>query len=259
MSLVEVSRHGEYIAIVKLNRPHALNALSTELLLELNQCLNEIKEDSSIRVVILSAEGDKAFCVGADLKERKQLPEHKVLQAVQLIGHTISNLEALPQPVIAAVNGAAFGGGLELTLACEIRIAKSKIKMGLTETSLAIIPGAGGTQRLPRLIGLSKAKELIYTARRIDAEEAKELGIVDYVVEQDELLPKAIKLAEEMTKNGPLALIQAKKAINQGIEVPLSTGLQIESLAYSALIPTKDRLEGLKAFEEKRSPNYKGE
>lgn len=259
MRLVEVNRHGDYIAIVKLNRPQALNALSTELLVELNQCLTEINEDSSIRVVILSANGEKAFCVGADLKERKQMPEHKVLHAVQLIGQTIANLEALPQPVIAAMNGAAFGGGLEMALACDIRIAKNGIKLGLTETSLAIIPGAGGTQRLTRLIGISKAKELIYTARRIDAEEAKVLGIVDYVVESEELLPKAVLLAEEMSKNGPLALIQAKKAINQGIEVPLSTGLQIESLAYSALIPTKDRLEGLKSFEEKRPPVYKGE
>jgi len=259
MSLIECKRHGEFIAIVKLNRPEALHALSTEMLIELNQCFNDIKNDSSIRVVILTADGDKSFCVGADLKERKQMPENKVLQTVRFIGQTVSSLEDLPHPVIAAINGVAFGGGLELALACDIRVAREKTSMGLTETSLAIIPGAGGTQRLSRLIGISKAKELIYTARRFSSEEAQELGIVDYVVNQEEVLAKAVQLAEEMAKNGPLALVQAKRAINQGIDVPLSTGLQIEFLAYSALIPTKDRLEGLKAFEEKRAPNYKGE
>jgi len=259
MSLIECKRHGEFIAIVKLNRPEALHALSTEMLIELNQYFIEIKNDPSIRVVILTADGDKYFCVGADLKERKQMPENKVLQAVRFIGQTVSSLEDLPQPVIAAINGVAFGGGLELALACDLRVAREKTSMGLTETSLAIIPGAGGTQRLSRLIGISKAKELIYTSRRFSSEEAKELGIVDYVVNQEEVLAKAVQLAEEMAKNGPLALVQAKRAINQGIDVPLSTGLQIESLAYSALIPTKDRVEGLRAFEEKRAPNYKGE
>jgi len=258
MNTVSIERVGESIAILKLDRPKALNALSTELLQELNEFVNEIKKDSSIRVVILTSAGEKAFCVGADLKERKQMPEEQVIHAVQLIGQTVSNLEALPQPVIAAMNGVAFGGGLELALACDIRLAANDISLGLTETALAIIPGAGGTQRLSRLIGISKAKELIYTARRITAETAMELGVVDYVVKREELIASAIDLANEMAKNGPLALVQAKKAINQGIEVPLQSGLQIELLAYSALIPTSDRLEGLKAFEEKRSPNYKG-
>jgi len=258
MAHIEIERSGEFVAILKLNRPQALNAMSTEMLNELNQCIDEIKKDSSIRVVILTASGEKAFCVGADLKERKQMPENQVIHAVQNIGKTVANLEALPQPVIAAMNGVAFGGGLELALACDIRFAANDISLGLTETALAIIPGAGGTQRLSRLIGISKAKELIYTARRISANDAKELGIVDHVVEREELLTSAINLANEMSKNGPLALVQAKKAINQGVEVPLQSGLQIELLAYSALIPTNDRLEGLKAFEEKRPPNYQG-
>ena len=258
MNTVSIERVGESIAILKLDRPKALNALSTEMLQELNASLNEIKKEASIRVVILTAAGEKAFCVGADLKERKQMPEEQVIHAVQLIGQTVSNLEALPQPVIAAMNGVAFGGGLELALACDIRLAANDISLGLTETALAIIPGAGGTQRLSRLIGISKAKELIYTARRITAETAIELGVVDHVVKREELIASAIDLANEMAKNGPLALVQAKKAINQGIEVPVQSGLQIELLAYSALIPTSDRLEGLKAFEEKRSPNYKG-
>jgi methylglutaconyl-CoA hydratase len=250
--------HGDNIAVLTLNRPQVLNALSNDLLKELNFYLDEIKHDATIRVVILTASGDKAFSVGADLKERKQVPEDQVLSSVQFIGQTISNVEALPQPVIAAMNGVAFGGGLELALACDIRIASEEISVGLTETSLAIIPGAGGTQRLSRLIGVSKAKELIYTARRINAETAQELGIVDHVVAKENVLNAAIDLANEMEKNGPLALIQAKKAINQGIEVPLQSGLQIELLAYSTLISTKDRLEGLQAFAEKRSPRYQG-
>ncbi|MFP3919773.1 enoyl-CoA hydratase [Lysinibacillus telephonicus] len=258
MEHVWMQKHSDHIAILTLNRPQALNALSTDLLKEVNFYLDEIKRDSEIRVVILTAVGDKAFCVGADLKERRLVPEDQVLHSVQFIGQTISNVEALPQPVIAAMNGVAFGGGLELALACDIRVASEQISVGLTETSLAIIPGAGGTQRLTRLIGISKAKELIYTARRINAETAKELGILDHVVAKENLLNTAIDLAREIAKNGPLALIQAKKAINQGIEVPLQTGLQIELLAYNALIPTKDRIEGLQAFTEKRSPRYQG-
>ena len=258
MENVLLQKQGDYIAILTLNRPQAINALSTDLLKELNFYLDEIKRDKTIRVVILTAVGEKAFCVGADLKERKQVPEDQVIHSVQLIGQTVSNVEALPQPVIAAMNGVAFGGGLELALACDLRVASEAISVGLTETSLAIIPGAGGTQRLSRLIGISKAKELIYTARRINAETAKELGILDHVVPNESVLNTALDLANEMAKNGPLALIQAKKAINQGVEVPLQTGLQIELLAYSALIPTMDRLEGLQAFAEERPPRYEG-
>lgn len=258
MGNVLLEKYEEHIAILTLNRPNAMNAFSSEMLQELNNCIHEIKHSSSVRVVILTANGEKAFCVGADLKERKQLPQEQVINAVQSIGQTVANLETLPQPVLAAINGAAFGGGLELALACDIRLAAKNISLGLTETSLGIIPGAGGTQRLARLIGISKAKELIYTSRRISSEAAKDLGIVDHVVERDNLLASTIELANEMVKNGPLALIQAKKAINQGVEVPLQTGLQIELLAYSSLIQTKDRIEGLQAFEEKRPPKYIG-
>jgi len=156
------------------------------------------------------------------------------------------------------LNGVAFGGGLELALACDLRVAAAHVKLGLTETSLGIIPGAGGTQRLPRLIGLGKAKELIYTARRLNAEEAKNYGIVEYVHETHEVMERAQQLALEIAKNAPLSLVQAKVAMNQGVEVDLATGLKIESLAYSALIPTEDRLEGLLAFQEKRAPQYSG-
>ncbi|MGY4793842.1 enoyl-CoA hydratase [Lysinibacillus fusiformis] len=246
------------IGLITLSRPEAANAMSVQLLHELSDTLDQINGDPAVRVVLLTGAGEKAFCAGADLKERKGMSDRQVKQIVQLIGATVAKVETLAQPVIAVLNGVAFGGGLELALACDLRIAATNVKLGLTETSLGIIPGAGGTQRLPRLIGLGKAKELIYTARRLNAEEAKHYGIIEYVYEGHEVLEKAQQLALEMAKNAPLSLVQAKVAINQGVEVDLATGLKIESLAYSALIPTEDRLEGLLAFQEKRAPQYSG-
>lgn len=246
------------IGLITLSRPEAANAMSVQLLHELSDTLDQINGDPAVRVVLLTGAGEKAFCAGADLKERKGMSDRQVKQIVQLIGATVAKVETLAQPVIAVLNGVAFGGGLELALACDLRIAGTHVKLGLTETSLGIIPGAGGTQRLPRLIGLGKAKELIYTARRLNAEEAKHYGIIEYVYEGHQVLEKAQQLALEMAKNAPLSLVQAKVAINQGVEVDLATGLKIESLAYSALIPTEDRLEGLLAFQEKRAPQYSG-
>lgn len=246
------------IAILTLMRAEAANALSIKMMHEMNEALETIQYDRSIRVVIVTGDGEKAFCAGADLKERNGMSEEQVRKTIALIGKTISHFETLAQPVIAALNGVAFGGGLELALACDIRIASSNVKLGLTETALGIIPGAGGTQRLPRLIGVGKAKELIYTARRLCADEAFTYGIVEHVVAPQELLAQAKALATEMAKNAPLSLIQAKTAINQGMQTDIATGLQIESLAYSRLLYTEDRLEGLKAFQEKRSPVYSG-
>ncbi|MFF6017240.1 enoyl-CoA hydratase [Lysinibacillus fusiformis] len=246
------------IGLITLLRPEAANAMSVQLLRELSDTLDQINGDPTVRVVLLTGAGEKAFCAGADLKERKGMSDRQVKQIVQLIGATVAKVETLAQPVIAVLNGVAYGGGLELALACDLRVAAAHVKLGLTETSLGIIPGAGGTQRLPRLIGLGKAKELIYTARRLNAEEAKNYGIVEYVHETHEVMERAQQLALEMAKNAPLSLVQAKVAMNQGVEVDLATGLKIESLAYSALIPTEDRLEGLLAFQEKRAPHYSG-
>jgi methylglutaconyl-CoA hydratase len=168
-------------------------------------------------------------------------------------------LEALSMPVIAALEGAAFGGGLELALAADLRIAGAEAKMGLVETALAIIPGGGGTQRLPRLIGVSRAKELIFTARRLGADEAGRLGLVDHVVPAGEALVAAVTLAREILPNGPIALRLAKQAVGQGVELELAAGLALEQACYAQVIPTKDRLEGLAAFREKRKPQYRGE
>ncbi len=247
------------VATVTLNRPAAANAFSVEMLEQFLDALYDLKFNPEVRVLIITAAGEKAFCAGADLIQRGQMDLAQTRQHINLIRSAVNELEAMPQPVIAAINGVAFGGGTELILAADIRVASTKAQFGLTETALAIIPGAGGTQRLPRLIGVAKAKELILTARRISAEEAEQIGLVNAVVPPAELLQKAQEFALSITKNGPLAVRQAKLAINKGIEVDLATGLSIEQNAYEVIMPTQDRLEGLKAFKEKRPPVYKGE
>ena len=213
---------------------------------------------TEIRVVIITGAGEKAFCAGADLKERATLSEIEVKKFIYTIRNLFSEIENLNKPVIAAVNGVALGGGTELLLSSDIRVASRNASMGLTETRLAIIPGAGGTQRLPRLIGKGMAKELIFTGRRVAAEEAMEIGLVNRICEREDLVEEAMKLAAMICETGPIAIEQAKYAINKGIETDLATGLAIESNAYWITIPTEDRLEGLAAFREKRKPVFKG-
>ena len=258
MKKVELKLDG-YIATITINRPDQFNCFDLEALSLLDEAVNEVKFDRGIRVVIFTGAGDKAFSTGADLRERRTLNEKQVRRNVHLIGEVFSKIEELPQPTIAAINGYALGGGLELALACDFRIAVKEAILGLTEVSWGIIPGAGGTQRLSRLIGISRAKELILTARKIDAFQGFELGLVNKVTDRNQLLEAAVELAEEISKNAPLAVIQAKYAINHGNNVDLRTGLAIESKAYEVIIPTKDRIEALEAFKEKRPPKFKGE
>ncbi|WLR53938.1 enoyl-CoA hydratase-related protein [Mesobacillus subterraneus] len=247
-----------HMVIITLNRPDSLNAFNYETLGELQQVIEELRSNREARVVIFIGAGEKAFSVGADLKERRTLSEADVKRNIYKIGEVFTMVDQLPQPTIAAINGFAFGGGMELALACDFRVAASGTKMGLTETSLAIIPGAGGTQRLPRLIGQAKALELILTARRLKAEEALDYGLVTAVVKKESLLDECMKFADMMLANGPVALQQAKYAVKQGMNADLQTGLQIERKAYEVTIPTEDRLEALAAFSEKRKPNFKG-
>lgn len=246
------------IAYVTVNREHALNSFDYETLCNLQEVIHHLHFDENTQVVIFTGAGHKAFSAGADLKERKSLTESEVRRNVKAIRDVFNMIVSLPQPAIAAVNGYAFGGGFELMLACDFSIATRGVMMGLTETSWAIIPGAGGTQRLPRLIGEMKAKELIFTARKISAEEALDLGIVLQVVERHELLSECEQLAQKMLKNGPIAIQQAKYAITRGMNTDLETGLAIESQAYERTIPTEDRSEALKAFREKRLPKFTG-
>lgn len=249
-----------HIGIITLNRHDELNALNYETLKRLGELIDQVRLDpKEIRVVLVKAEG-RAFCAGADLKERRTLNEQQVRRNVSKIRDVFTALERLPQPTIALVNGFAFGGGFELALACDFRFALTDAKMGLTEVSLGIIPGAGGTQRLSRLIGPSRAKELILTARRITAADAYALGIVNGLAQTvSELEEQALSLANEILANAPLAVYQAKAAIDRGASVDLQTGLDVETMAYEAIIPTKDRLEALEAFREKRKPVFRGE
>ncbi|WP_432775191.1 enoyl-CoA hydratase-related protein [Brevibacillus gelatini] len=256
---VRFERDG-HVAIITLNRPDELNALNYDTLQRLGDLIEQVRlESKDIRVLLIKGEG-RAFCAGADLKERRTLNEQQVRRNVRKIRDVFTALERLPQPTIAMINGFAFGGGFELALACDFRYAVEEAKMGLTEVSLGIIPGAGGTQRLSRLIGPSKAKELILTARRIQATEASRLGIVNGIAGNgEELHELAMGLANEILANAPLAVYQAKAAIDRGSSVDLQTGLDVETMCYEVIIPTKDRLEALEAFREKRKPVFKGE
>jgi enoyl-CoA hydratase/carnithine racemase len=257
-------RTDDGILILTLNRPDAMNCFNFELLGALGEAIREANFDNDLRCIIItgaSVDDPKkaSFSTGADLKERRTMTQDQVRRFIFTIRNTFTAVEQVKVPVIAAINGFAFGGGTELSLASDLRIASSNVVMGLTETSLAIIPGAGGTQRLPRIIGMAKAKELIFTARRIDAKTALEIGLVNKVVEPGELMNAAMELAREIAKNGPVAVAQAKFAINCGMEASLGVALPLESKAYEVTIPTKDRIEALNAFAEKRKPMFKGE
>jgi enoyl-CoA hydratase len=253
--LLEVNDH---VAVVTINRAESLNAFNYETLQELQLKVEEIRINPDIRAVVFIGSGEKAFSVGADLKERKNLTDAQVKRNLYKINEVFTSIDQLPQPTIAAINGFAFGGGMELALACDFRIAAEEAVMGLTETRLAIIPGAGGTQRLPRLIGEAKALELILTARRFTAEEGVSYGVVTKVVSQQELLTECLAFLAPILANGPIAVQQAKFAIKNGMNADLGTGLQIERKAYEVTLPTEDRIEALQAFAEKRNPLFKG-
>jgi len=246
------------IATLTLNRPEVMNSLNFPLLHALRDQIESFRFRRDLRVIIITGSGEKAFCSGADLKERATLGPDQVREYIYTIRNLFTSIEELNKAVIAAVNGIALGGGTELALASDIRIASGNASMGLTETRLAIIPGAGGTQRLPRLVGKGKAKELIFTGQRVDAQEALNIGLVNKICEPKDLMEACRKMAAVICETGPVAIEQAKYAINYGLETDMHTGLAIESNAYWVCIPTEDRLEGLTAFKEKRKPVYSG-
>lgn len=246
------------ICTLTLNRERVYNAINRRLLTELVTEIENLRFEPELRVLVITGQGEKSFCSGADLKERVTLTELEVKQFIYQIRTSLSLLSDFPKPVIAAINGLALGGGTELALACDLRYAADHAKLGLTETKLAIIPGGGGTQRLSRLIGAGRAKELIFTAQQVSAQRAEAIGLVNQVFPASELITEVYKIAEMISQNGPIAIEQAKKAINRGSEVDLVTGLAFESEAYQTCIPTSDRIEGLQAFKEKRKPNYQG-
>eukprot|EP01083_Nonionella_stella_P314096 1130303_1 len=247
------------IVEICLNRPK-VNALSRNLLAELGTTIDILRVDNSARVVILKSSLERIFCAGADLKERISMFQPEVDSLVHKLRSTFTDFQRLPMPTIAVIDGAALGGGMELALACDFRVAGDGATIGFPETALAIIPGAGGTQRLPRLIGATRAKELIFCARRVNSAEAARLGVVDYAAcgGRGAAEEKALSLAREILPQGPIALKMAKIAIDRGMDVDLDSGFNLEKQCYAQIIPTEDRLEGLRAFKEKRKPAYSG-
>ena len=246
------------IATITFNRPKALNALNNDLLSEFNDALDEIMRNESIRVLILTGSGDKSFIAGADITE---LATFNTLQAKVFAqtGHNIINrLPELPIPVIAAVNGYALGGGSEMALACDFIYASTKAMFGLPEITLGLIPGFGGTQRLPRLIGRNRAKEMIFTGKMISAEEAEKIGLVNRICSPESLLENVLKTARSISAKGRVALRAAKQTVNAGIETDLSTGCRIEIDAFALCMASEDAKEGTQAFLEKRPPQFKG-
>jgi enoyl-CoA hydratase len=248
-----------HVGLLTLNRPDVANAINTQMARELLAFFERLAEaPGDTRCVIVTGSGQKAFCAGGDLKERAGMTDEAWLAQHAIIERmTVAVLEC-PVPVIAALNGAAFGGGLEIALACDFAYAVEGARFALTETSLGIIPGAGGTQTLPRAVGSRRALEIILTAQPFSAEDAQAWGIVNRVVPQAELLPQAIATAQGIAANAPLAVAQAKKSIRIGGELDLTRGLDYSIEAYNRLVPTEDRREGVQAFVEKRKPRFRG-
>ncbi len=246
------------VAWLVLNRPESRNALNRGTIHALRETLARLREDGEIWAVAVTGAGERAFCAGADLKERRTMNEEQVQDFVASIRGLMDDLASLPQPTVAVMNGAAYGGGLEMALACDLRILDESASVGLTETSLAILPGAGGCARLPRLIGLARAKELILLARRVPAREALEMGLIHRLAPAGGARAAGQALLEELLRNGPLALRAAKRALEAAVDLPLAEALQFEQVCYRSIIPTEDRLEALRAFAEKRPPRFQG-
>ncbi len=246
------------LAIITISRPASLNALNSETLNELGAVLDDVQDDDSIRCVLLTGDGDKAFVAGADIKEMSDLSPIQTRTFMKKGQQVLLKLEDLDKPVIAVINGFALGGGLELALSCDILLASERAKLGLPEVTLGIHPGFGGTQRLPRLVGKARAKELIFTGKMIGPTEAMNMGLLNAVYPPVELMTRAKELAASISKNAPLAIRLAKGAVNRGTEVDLITGLAIEAEAEALAFSTQDAKEGMNAFIEKRKPDFKG-
>jgi enoyl-CoA hydratase/carnithine racemase len=254
---VALLRDGAVVTL-QLERAEARNALDTATLAALRGHLAALREDPEVFAVVLRGSGTRAFCAGADLKERRTMDEAQVKHFVREIRATMDDIASLPQPTIAAINGSAFGGGCEMALSCDLRLMVEEAFIGLTETSLAIIPGAGGCARLPRLVGAAQAKRMILLAERLSSTEALDCGLVHRLAAQEDFDEALAALLGALLANGPLALQAAKAAIDGGLDLPLEGALEHEAACYQRIIPTEDRLEALAAFAEKRRPVFRG-
>ena len=254
---VERSADG-FVATVTLNRPEALNAMNTAMGEDLLRCFDAFQWDRQVRAVVFTGAGERAFCVGGDLKEREGMTDEAWRAQHQIFEEATFRVLRCPVPVIAAVEGFAMGGGCELAAASDFIVASETAVFALPEVTRGIFPGVGGTQYLPRVVGGPMAREIIFTGRRVPAEEAKAIGLVNHLVPKGQARAKALEIAATIAENGPVAVRQAKKAIAWGSETDLWTGLHLSIEAYNNTVTTEDRLEGVRAFNEKRKPRFQG-
>jgi len=255
---LRVQDRPEAVLLVTLNRPEVANAFNTQAALELCDVFGRLETEQRHRCVVLTGSGERAFCAGADLKERSSFTDKEWLDQHEIFERMFDLVHECPLPVIAAVNGAAYAGGLELVLHCDFAYASRKTKFALTEVSLGIMPGGGGTQTLPRAVGERRAKELILAARPFSAEEALAWGVVNKLCEAGNVLEDTLEVAGRIASHAPLSVRQAKHAIRDGLQMDLPSALRLEVEAYNRLVGTEDRREGLRAFDEKRKPKFNG-
>ncbi len=255
---IEVEQRGN-VVVWTIDREARMNSLSRPLLLAFGKLAREAVSNASVRAIVITARGDKAFCAGADLKERQGMTENDIRQQVELYRSELGPLDRSPKPVIAALNGVAFGGGLELALLCDLRVAAAHVKLGLPETTLGIIPGAGGTQRLGRIVGEARAKEMILLGRRLDSAEALAWGLVNRVTPAGvNLIDDTLAFIEPIANGAPIAQAAALEAIDRSFDVALEHGLELEKVSYDKVLVSADRREALTAFAEKRKPTFLG-
>ncbi|MBK5502684.1 enoyl-CoA hydratase/isomerase family protein [Peribacillus sp. TH14] len=256
--ILEKSDRLQGVYIIALDRPDSMNALNTQMGYDLIECLKMLKKQSDCRVLLLTGSGEKAFCVGADLKERNGMTkedwknQHDIFEEVTLL------IREFPFPVLALLNGYALGGGFEIALSCDMRIAASNVKLGFPEVKIGILPGIGGTQLLTRLVPTGLAKELLFSGKQISASEAEKIGLINKVISTDNNLEEALSFVKNIAKNAPISLQQIKMAVNAGSQVDLTTALKIELQAYYKCADSEDRLEGIQAFNDKREPVWQG-
>ncbi len=246
------------IATITINRPDKLNALNQETIREISSSLDEAEKDENIRVIVITGAGDRAFSAGADISEMKGKTPIDLQKSCRRTQEMMNKVEEMEKPVIAAINGYALGGGLELAMACDFRIASENARVGQTEINIGLIPGWGGTQRLPRFVGKAMAKEMVFTGRMIDAKTAERLGLINSVVEADQLKSTVKQFAEELSSRAPVAVKMAKQLINNSTETDLRIGMMHEAESFGILSSTEDVKEGITAFLEKRKPEFKG-
>jgi enoyl-CoA hydratase/carnithine racemase len=256
---LKLTREGEHILVVTLNRPESSNAMNTQMGLDLMHAFERLQiEQDGLRIVVVTGAGDKAFCAGGDLKQRRGMTDEQWMAQHAIFERMLRALMSCPLPVMVAVNGAAYGGGCEFVAACDFVYASSNARFALTEVTLGIMPGAGGTQNLPRAMGTRRAMEVILTGAPFTAEQGEAWGLINKVTAPDKLMEEALTTARRIAANAPISVRQAKQSVLRGSQMSIWDGLAFEIEAYNRMVPTEDRREGVLAYNEKRKPNFRG-